>query len=127
MSPFEILWIVQGLVSRLNPRLVFRGRAEKFPETTGGCEQERAGAQRGCGFGWNPAGIRSDRREKRFLLIERIEKLGGLREFWIALAKSFPFGRFKRFFGGNSVEPALLGQFLVIGKIEANQHADPRV
>src|SRR6185437_4288379 len=57
--------------------------------------------------------------------VERIEKLGDGRKFWVAGADGFRFHRFERFFRRDSVEPALVRQFFVVGEIQPQQQTHP--
>jgi hypothetical protein len=57
-------------------------------------------------------------------LVEGVEELGGLDEGGVGFADDFGFGGFEGLFGGDAVEPALVGKLFVVGEIEANEKAD---
>ena len=50
--------------------------------------------------------------------------IGDFREGGIRRTDGFAAGGFEGVFGGDAVEPALVGEFFVIGEIEADEEAD---
>jgi len=55
------------------------------------------------------------------LLVERLEEVGGLGEIGVGGADGFGIDGFEGLFGGDAIEPALVGEFFVIGEIEADE------
>jgi len=56
-------------------------------------------------------------------LVERLEQFGGLFEFSVWLADDFAVHGLEGVFSRDAVEPALLRQLFVIGKIEPHEDA----
>ena len=54
------------------------------------------------------------------VLIERFEEFGGFREGRIGVADGFRLHGFEWLLRGDAVEPALMREFFVVGKVEAD-------
>ena len=59
-------------------------------------------------------------RSARCQLVEGVEKFGGLGEGGIGVADGFGVHGLERLFGGDAIEPALMGEFFVVGEVEAD-------
>src|SRR3989442_10351906 len=57
-------------------------------------------------------------------LVQRIKPLCGFGVFGIAGPNNLCFSGFEGLFGGNSVEPAVMGKLFVVREIEAHKQAD---